>query len=147
MNYSCISTSKQARRKAARICYAIGGWCVRVEILQVHIRWQQWNVLSWETPHLGKQDLGRYGSIVTSYSSDLATGKSLVRVKVFQNKLSLVLLGALAKLRKATTGFMSVRTSVRMEQLGSHWTDFHEIWYLSIFRKSVDKNSSFIKIW
>jgi hypothetical protein len=29
--------------------------------------------------------------------------------------------------------------SVRMEQLGSHWTDFHEIWYLSIFRKSVEK--------
>jgi hypothetical protein len=26
-----------------------------------------------------------------------------------------------------------------MEQLGSHWTDFHEIWYLSIFRKSVKK--------
>ena len=23
--------------------------------------------------------------------------------------------------------------SVRMEQLGSHWTDFHEIWYMSIF--------------
>ena len=29
--------------------------------------------------------------------------------------------------------------SVRMEQLGSHWTDFHEIWYLSISRKSVEK--------
>jgi hypothetical protein len=29
--------------------------------------------------------------------------------------------------------------SVRMEQLGSHWTDFHEIWYLRIFRKSVGK--------
>jgi hypothetical protein len=29
--------------------------------------------------------------------------------------------------------------SVRMEQLGSNWTDFHEIWYLSIFRKSVQK--------
>jgi len=26
---------------------------------------------------------------------------------------------------------------VRMEQLGSHWTDFHEILYLSIFRKYV----------
>jgi len=26
-----------------------------------------------------------------------------------------------------------------MEQLGSHWTDFHEIWYLCIFRKSVEK--------
>ena len=36
--------------------------------------------------------------------------------------------GAVAKLRKATVTFvMSVRPSVRMEQLGSHWTDFHEI--------------------
>jgi hypothetical protein len=26
-----------------------------------------------------------------------------------------------------------------MEQLGSHWTDVHEILYLSIFRKSVEK--------
>jgi hypothetical protein len=32
---------------------------------------------------------------------------------------------------------------VRMEQLGSHWTDFHEIWYLRVFfsgnlsRKSI----------
>jgi hypothetical protein len=34
---------------------------------------------------------------------------------------------------------MSVRPSVRIEQLGSHLTDFHEIWYLSIFRKSVEK--------
>jgi hypothetical protein len=29
--------------------------------------------------------------------------------------------------------------SVRMEQLGSHSTDFHDIWYLSISRKSVKK--------
>ena len=28
---------------------------------------------------------------------------------------------------------------VRMKQLGCRWTDFHEIWYLSIFRKSVEK--------
>jgi hypothetical protein len=26
-----------------------------------------------------------------------------------------------------------------MEHLGSHWTDFLEIWYLSIFRKSIEK--------
>jgi len=38
------------------------------------------------------------------------------------------LLGALAKLGKATIGFvMKVCPSVHMEQLGSHWTDFHEI--------------------
>ena len=29
--------------------------------------------------------------------------------------------------------------SARTEQLGSHWTDFHEIWHLSILRKSVYK--------
>jgi hypothetical protein len=34
---------------------------------------------------------------------------------------------------------MSVRLSVRMKQLGSHWADFHEIWYLSIFGKCVEK--------
>ena len=33
----------------------------------------------------------------------------------------------------------SVHLSVCMEQLGSHWTGFHEILYLSFFRKSVGK--------
>jgi hypothetical protein len=28
---------------------------------------------------------------------------------------------------------------VRIEQHRSHWTDFHEIWYLRIFRKSVER--------
>jgi len=32
----------------------------------------------------------------------------------------------------------SVSPSLRMEQLGSHRKDFHEIWYLVIFRKSVE---------
>ena len=53
-----------------------------------------------------------------------------------------VLLGAFARLRKATLWFI---VSVRLEQLGSHWTDFHEIWYLNIFRKSVEQIPSFIK--
>jgi len=49
-------------------------------------------------------------------------------------------LGTSAKLRKAVASFViSVRPSVRMEKLGSHWTDFHEIWYLSIFLKYVEK--------
>ena len=42
--------------------------------------------------------------------------------------ISKAILGAFAKLRKATISFvMSVRLSVRMEQLDSHLTDFHEI--------------------
>ena len=38
----------------------------------------------------------------------------------------------------------SSRLSVRMEQLGSHWADFHEFWYLSFFfRKSGEKIKKF----
>jgi hypothetical protein len=49
-------------------------------------------------------------------------------------------LGAIAKLRKVTISFvMSVCPSVHMEQLGSHGTNFHEIWYLDIFGKSMEK--------
>ena len=58
-------------------------------------------------------------------------------------------LGAFAKLRKATVRFvMSVRLSlsVRMEQVCFHWTDFHEILYYDIFRKSVEKIQVLIKI-
>ena len=56
----------------------------------------------------------------------------------------LLFLSAFSKLRKATT---SPCLSVRKEQLGSHWTDFHEIWYLSIFSKICRENSSLIKVW
>jgi hypothetical protein len=53
-------------------------------------------------------------------------------------------LGVLEKLRKATINFVisalpSFRPSVRMEQLGSHSTDFHESLWLCIFRKTVEK--------
>ena len=43
-------------------------------------------------------------------------------------------LGAFGKLRKATTSFIMCvcPSSVLLEQLGPHRTDFHEIWYLSI---------------
>ena len=49
-----------------------------------------------------------------------------------------------AKVRKATISFVmsvrhSVSLSVQMEQLGSHWTYFHDIWHLRIFRKCVEK--------
>jgi len=49
-------------------------------------------------------------------------------------------LGAFEKLREVTkiSFVMSVCPSVRMEQLGSQWTDFNKIVYLSVFRKSVE---------
>ena len=75
-------------------------------------------------------------------------------------------LGAFVKLRKATVGPVSLCVSVCLcvslcafvclcvplcvsphATTASHWTDFHEILYWSIFRKSVEKSSAFIKIW
>ena len=54
------------------------------------------------------------------------------------------ILRAFGKLRKATNGFvMSVRPS-SMEQPGSDWADFHDIWYLDIFRKNFPENISII---
>ena len=51
---------------------------------------------------------------------------------------------ALEKLRKATFSFVMlvcppVYLSVRLEYLSSHGKDFHEILYLTIFRKSVEE--------
>ena len=60
-----------------------------------------------------------------------------------------VCVGALAKLRKETlaSSCLSACPSVHMEQLGFHWTDFHETWYLTNFSKICRENSSVIKIW
>ena len=47
----------------------------------------------------------------------------------------------LAKLRNATISFVvPVCPVVRKEQIGSQWTDFHDILYLSIFRNLIEKN-------
>jgi type III secretory pathway component EscS len=52
------------------------------------------------------------------------------------------LLGAFAKLQKGTISFViavlvSVCLSVRLGQLDSHWTNFHEILYFSTLRQYV----------
>jgi len=64
----------------------------------------------------------------------------------------LSLLGAFAEFRRLIISFvmsscLSIPLSVRIEQLGFHWTDFHEIWYLNILLQICLENSNFIKIW
>jgi len=49
------------------------------------------------------------------------------------------------KIAESDCSLRHVCPSVRMEQLGSHWMDFREVWYLSIFRKICRENSSSIK--
>lgn len=54
-----------------------------------------------------------------------------------QEMLSLFL-GAFAEMRKMTS-LSHVCPFVSIEQLGSNWKNFREIWYLSTFRKSAEK--------
>jgi hypothetical protein len=59
--------------------------------------------------------------------------------KVIQNETrifsrSAALLGAVTIWRQET-----VCLSVRLQQLVSNWTNFHQIWYLNIFGKPVKK--------
>ena len=54
----------------------------------------------------------------------------------------IVFLDAFLKFRKATINF---DVSVRMEQLGSNWTDFRRIWYLRFFRQSIGKIQVLLK--
>jgi hypothetical protein len=50
----------------------------------------------------------------------------------------------IVELLRATICFvMSARLPARKEQLGYHGADFHEIGYLSIFRKSVTRKFKF----
>ena len=72
---------------------------------------------------------------VNEYSMNLPfiTLTSLTKMSVqIAALVNMHILGVVAKLRKATTSFVMslcplVRTSIRMEQLGPHWTNFHEI--------------------
>ena len=71
----------------------------------------------------------------------------LITVGVAYKAWSCSLLGKFTKLRKITTSFvmsvcLSVCLFVHMEQTGSHWMNFHEIWYSSIFREYFEENLS-----
>jgi len=55
--------------------------------------------------------------------------------------------GVFAVLPKTTISFiMSARPSARMVQLGSHWTDFHEIRHFCISRNAVKNFQVSLKI-
>jgi hypothetical protein len=55
---------------------------------------------------------------------------------------------AFAKLQTAIISFVIyVCLSVRLEQLGFHWIDFHEVWYLNFFfSKLCGANQSLIEV-
>jgi hypothetical protein len=55
-------------------------------------------------------------------------------------------LGAFRKIAKSDYLLRHARLSVRIEQLGSHWTDFDKNLIFELFSKICRENSSFIKI-
>ena len=97
---------------------------------------------------------------VNDYSLSTTPSQSTTLV-LYTKKLRILLptahlfLGSFPKLQKATISFvisvclsvclcLSVCPSVRIE-LGPHWTDFHYIWHLNIFRPSVEKTQVLLK--
>jgi len=60
------------------------------------------------------------------------------RVNRDHSGYAMLFLGRFAKIEKSDCYFRHVCLSVRVQQLGYHWTDFHEILYM-IFRKSIEK--------
>jgi hypothetical protein len=62
----------------------------------------------------------------------------------------MLFLDAFVKLQKSDYKLhhvcLPVRLSLRMEQLVSNWTDFHEMWYLSVFQKCRE-DASIFEIW
>jgi hypothetical protein len=70
--------------------------------------------------------------------------------KNYKENRSFQLLGPFTELRKATLSCPSLHPSLCLSvclsgwlsacnKLGSHWTGFYCIWYLILFRKSVEK--------
>ena len=60
-------------------------------------------------------------------------------MKLLVMLLSSALLRHIRKIAKSGYSLRHVHPSVRMEQLGSHWANFHEIWCMRIFWKFIEK--------
>ena len=65
-----------------------------------------------------------------------------MKSRIFLSLYSVVLhlLWSLANWKKRL--WISPCLSVRMEKLGSHWTDFHKIWYVGKCRKFIKQSDS-----
>jgi len=76
---------------------------------------------------------------VWSFASVFPIPLLLLALNSVKRKLRLTHPKHVRKTAKNDYSIRRVCPSVRTKQLGSHWTDFHEIWYLNSFRKSVGK--------
>jgi hypothetical protein len=75
--------------------------------------------------------------IALTFQNFLYDLRNVRSCRFWHMKLIIQFLGAFTKFRKKLLA--SLCLSVRVKQLGSHGMDFHEIWYLNIFQKNVEK--------
>jgi len=93
-----------------------------------------WNQDFYVDSRIWVGDVGFGGCVIILWHTD-----SLVRTFCCYS-CCFVIFRRLHKMRRATVNFvMSVRLSTCMEQLSSYWTDFYEIWFLTIFEKYVEE--------
>jgi hypothetical protein len=97
--------------------------------------------LSQRTSGLSNEDLTTLATEDAEHTWGLQSQIVLHSIQQAVHHFRWQFLDALAKLRKVTISFVMSACP-----LGSQWMVLHEILYLSIFRKSVEKFSSFIKI-
>ena len=84
------------------------------------------------------QLFSKFATIVECYCSSQASTMCFYPCSYFS---------CVQKIAKSDFSFVIAdRLSVDMEELGSHWTDFHEIWYFEFFFNLL-RNFKFIKLW
>jgi hypothetical protein len=92
------------------------------------------NAVTWLTPRMSAQQIWRLRFPVLRYIISPFFSISTPRPKTLSRQKDLI-----SSCLSVCLVHPSVRLSIHMQQLSSHWTDFHEIWYLRIFRKSAEK--------
>jgi hypothetical protein len=81
----------------------------------------------------------KYGWLTSSVYFSVTASGSLQLDVIWKWEEILIAFRRVRKIARSDYKLRHVCPSVRMEQRGSHWTDFDEILYLCFLRKSVEK--------
>ena len=122
---------------------------------ELKVDWSISHPVAWTVYRLGNRSCNlRYGQTKLNHkvevSFDIIPGEEVEMKLVSYNSILLEWAVGYVYLRSSCTNSifrhfrniasrLSVCPSVSMVQLTSHWTEFDEIWYSSIFKKSVEK--------
>jgi len=101
--------------------------------------------MKWAFVAFATRQIIRFGSSGVFYLSLVALEIKLVLSLFFSTMFRFYPRSKKCEKRLPPSSCLPVRHSIRMEQFDSHWTDFNEIWYLSIFEK-VEKIQVSLKL-